>query len=123
MSDDLSDNDVPLSQELNAKVEEPWFNWKVVVAFVYIMICVFDFLIMVVYVQIETHESKVMMRQMIKDGVSDELVIKLMDTTDRNWYPVTLAGGGLFHLAFGGILSGIGITKGLERREAIKNAK
>jgi hypothetical protein len=38
----------------------------------------------------------------------------------RTWTPLTLQGGGLFHLSFGAILTGAAYTRGLEKIEKIR---
>lgn len=44
----------------------------------------------------------------------------IKETSAETWEPVTLIGGGLFHISFGAILSGVAITHGMERRDAAK---
>lgn len=39
----------------------------------------------------------------------------------REWTPLTLQGGGLFHLSFGAILTGAAYTRGLEKIEKIRS--
>ena len=39
----------------------------------------------------------------------------------EDWRPVTMHGGGLFHISFGAILTGAAVVRGFERREIVKN--
>lgn len=82
----------PVQQEWQKN--SPWFNkyWRSLSACTYIAICVFDFIVFPVLWNIA---------QMYTKG------------TLTGWEPMTLKGGGLFHLAFGAILgvSAFGRTK------------
>jgi len=65
--------------------QEPWFlaYWRPAAAWTYLVICVFDFLMAPIFMgwyAIFTKSAYIM------------------------WAPLTLQGGGLFHLAFGAIL-------------------
>lgn len=114
------------------KMEEPWYNWRSLAGFIYLFICIMDFVIMPVYVQVEYSHTKKQVSELIQDiqtddkkGVADqEFAIKIIDKIKvEQWSPVTLVGGGLFHMAFGAILTGAAVTKGFERREAVKSGK
>jgi len=83
---------VTASQGVESKVENTntdWVNnrWRPVSGWVYLMLCVFDFMIAPILwslIQAQAH------------GV-----------VSTQWQPLTLGGGGLFHVAFGALL---GIT-------------
>jgi hypothetical protein len=106
------------------KMEEKWFNWKVMTAYIYLFICMFDFVVMPIYIQMDYSHTKKQIAELIEHEPNKDFVIQVMDKVPvKQWQPVTLVGGGLFHMAFGGIIGGIGITKGLERREAVRSGK
>ena len=108
--------------ELN-RMEEKWNNWRALTAYIYLLICIFDFVLMPIYSQIDLRHTKSEIIRLIENEDDKDFVIQVMDKVPvTQWSPVTLTGAGLFHLAFGGIIGGIGITKGLERREAVKRA-
>ena len=102
--------------------EEPWHNWRPIAAYAYILICIFDFIVMpsLVFYQNKTTRD-LLMEARITDKVYALDVTK--STVLKEWEPVTLEGGGLFHVSFGAILTGAAVTGGLVRREMVSNGK
>ena len=83
--------------------KEDWMTkkWRPMMAIVYMLINLFDFIIgPILYNILQFHNPG----QMI--GM---------------WAPLTLQGGGLIHIAFGAILGISAYTRGQEKVEAIKN--
>jgi hypothetical protein len=83
---------VTASQGVSTEIENTntdWINnkWRPVSGWVYLMLCVFDFMIAPIMWSVI---------QVIGHG-----------TVSTQWQPLTLGGGGLFHVAFGALL---GIT-------------
>ena len=74
----------------------------------------------VVMESINSHESNnekaVELALKFKDPSAQIQALKTF-TTDRTWTPLTLMGGGLFHVAFGALLTGAAVTRGMERKE------
>ena len=81
---------------------ESWYKhaWRPTVAWVYLFICVFDFLI-----------------APILTGV----FFARYGGSYMAWHPITLEGGGLFHLAMGTILGITSYTRGKEMLEYAKS--
>lgn len=76
--------------------DEAWLQqkWRPMVAMSYIVICMFDFVAFpIIWV----------------------LMLHFFDTAITAWVPVTLQGGGLFHLSYGAILGVSAFTRGQEK--------
>lgn len=78
------------------KAEEIWIQkrWRPAVAVTYIVICVFDFILFPLVWPIFEWHTKAQILQ---------------------WTPLTLQGGGLFHISFGAILGVSAWTRGQEK--------
>ena len=118
-STDTTDN----SNSTLVEYKEPLYKkiWRPLLAITYIAIVLFDFVIMpVVMESINSHESNnekaVELALKFKDPSAQIQALKTF-TTDRTWTPLTLMGGGLFHVAFGALLTGAAVTRGMERKE------
>lgn len=107
---------------------EQWYKkiWRPMMAFVYAGIVVFDFVVMPII--IESSNSAISNQQAV------ELALKFQDSTaqvqslqsftvKRSWNPLTLMGGGMFHLAFGALLTGAAVTRGMEKKQHAANGK
>lgn len=110
------------------KFEEPWYkrSWRPAAAIIYLVVCVFDFLIMPSI--IEHYNQKIDIPALIevtkdiKDPTTKAQVItKMIDHQTRKWRPVTLGEAGTFHIAFGAILGAAAWTRGREKEARIKN--
>lgn len=81
---------------------ERWYNWKPLAAFVYLFICLMDFVIMPVL--IHQHNTDVLRRML------DMNQAQMAQTMDRvkleKWEPMTLSNAGVFHMAFATMLTG-----------------
>jgi len=101
-------------------IEEPATNWRSMAGYVYIIICLFDFLVMPVIIQADNQHTKNVIVKLI-DAEDYDVALKLTDKVNADaWEPVTLYGGGLFHISFGAILTGAAVTRGFERREIVR---
>lgn len=100
--------------------EDAWIGiyWRPAAAIVYLMICIFDFIIVPTYLGIWA-PSVTDIILAVKDlpVETQTLVLGLKLTT---WEPLTLKGGGLFHVAFGAILGATVWSRGQERINEIK---
>jgi hypothetical protein len=84
-------------------------GWKSLLAIVYAIICLFDFVIVPSWIGIT--------RGLFEEGISIELLsqldptsqLKYLEISNYQHEPFTLKGGGLFHLAFGALLTGSAI--------------
>ena len=105
-------------KEKEGHEKECWFHrWRHIAAYIFLIICVFDFIIMpIVY---EKNDK-------IKPAAAVELSLKYSDTTTqhialqtiiakRSWEPLTLKSNGMFFMAFGAILGVAAFTRGQER--------
>jgi len=93
--------------------DDHWSNWRTMAGYTYLAICIFDFLIMPAV----THNN---MKQLITQADQSYSLALIDKFGGINWQPVTMVGGGLFHLSFGAILTGVAIVKGQERKEIVK---
>jgi len=87
--------------------EEPWMKsyWRPSMAFLYMAICAFDFIIF---------PALTMFLPVIEKGFGVAIGY-------TPWIPLTLSNGGLIHLAFGGILGISAWTRGQEKIAALGN--
>jgi hypothetical protein len=76
-------------------------GWKAMLAFVYAGICLFDFVVVPAWIGITRPPLEVM-------ATFD---IEFVKTVYTQHEPFTLQGGGLFHLAFGALLTGSALTR------------
>ena len=77
-------------------------GWKNITTFIYLIICMFDFLIMPLYIASDKPKFKDLV------AMENEQRTAMMIVMDRYsaWEPLTLNGGGIFHISFGAILAG-----------------
>jgi len=93
--------------------------WRPAAAIVYLSICIFDFIIMPVYIEHsnvnKNFENAIILSLKYTDP---QVQIKALDTfaKKRSWEPLTLVGGGLFHVSFGAILGVAAWTRGREKQ-------
>lgn len=85
-------------------------HWKPAAAFVYTLICFFDFVIFPSYVGWNKVDLLVLIDQ-IQD-LDPAVQSQLIRAAAVGFEPLTLRGSGLFHLAFGALLTGAAITNG-----------
>lgn len=92
-------------------MEESKGLWKTVAAYVYIGICIFDFLVMPAYTVYTNRNFSERVISII-DESNRRYALEIIDRLRlKNWEPVTVYGGGLiFHISFGAILTGAAVT-------------
>lgn len=83
-------------------------HWKPACALVYTLICVFDFVVFPSWVGITRMPMEEFIR--ITKDIDPSLRREIFDYLSRQYSPYTLTGGGLFHLSFGVLLTGVAIT-------------
>lgn len=104
--------------------DSKWYQrlWLPFAAYVYITICVFDFMVMPIYVT--AHNSRI--ENEIFRELNGKEAIPFADTlikanqAQRQWNPLTLLGAGMFHLSFGALLTGGAITRGFAKKSEIE---
>ena len=79
-------------------------NWQRVAAYSYISICIFDFVVVPIWFGIVRAQIPFTVEQILQFDVAVQ--IRLIEAFTFQHVPFTLQGGGLFHLAFGALLTG-----------------
>lgn len=102
--------------------EEGWMKsyWRPAMAFVYMAICVFDFIIMPVWIektQIKAVEAVELARKLPE---KDQVMALTVLTKEQYWNPITLKENGFIHIAFGFILGIAAWTRGQAQIAQIK---
>ena len=91
-------------------VEKSTMYWRWTALSVYLVICLYDFLLVGVWYGISRPDISEFMQ--IINATEDTLVqMELMKKLTGQHAPFTLMGGGIFHLAFGAILTGSVLNK------------
>jgi hypothetical protein len=104
---------------------EAWYVrlWRPLVAFIYLVICVFDFVAMPIIYEVYNEKlspnTAVVEALKFKDAAAQVQVLQTL-SNKRTWTPLTLGAGGLFHLAFGAIITGSAVTRGMEKTQRAK---
>jgi len=95
-------------------MHENWFihYWRPAAAWVYLIICIFDFMIMPVW-HLRSQGSlnniyEISMRLRPEDQL--QAIVQLAKRT--SWEPITVSDGSMFHLSFGAILGVAAWTRG-----------
>lgn len=103
----------------DSKGGESWLNrtWRPMAAVVYLMICLFDFIIAPAFMGFKTSTLAQMAIavQGLDPGVASALI-----NARTPWEPLTMQGSGLFHVAFGAILGVTAWTRGAAQIEQVK---
>jgi hypothetical protein len=104
----------------NTHEDDSWIGilWKPAAAVIYLLICLFDFVVVPVYLGVWAPKLNDIILA-IKDLPPESQVI-VLNLKLAAWEPLTLKGGGLFHVAFGAILGATVWTRGQERVNEIK---
>ena len=100
--------------------------WRPIAAYVYLMICIFDFMAMPLYIEIQNREVNSEAFTEIRQLQDKDVKLKALEQLDlgsRDWAPLTLMGGAFFHLSFGAILGISAFTRGQEKKAAIEYDK
>ena len=94
--------------------QEKWFvkYWRPAAAWIYLAICIFDFVLMPIYVA----KTNLKLEDVVKVASSFEGSEKLGALTllmkKNTWEPLTVMESGMFHLSFGAILGVAAYTRG-----------
>lgn len=90
-------------------------SWKGLAALVYLTICLFDFIVVPIWIGV-TRPSAIEILSLAKD-LDSSTISQALEITYRQHQPFTLQGGAMFHLAFGAILTGSIIKGKLEPKK------
>ncbi len=95
------------------KNTEHWlqYQWRPLAAMVYLVICIFDFIVAPVITGIDNVPPHELSRAVVN---LDPQVGAIIATAKPQWQPLTLQGSGLFHISFGAILGVAAWTRGKE---------
>lgn len=85
-------------------------HWKPASAFVYTLICFCDFVVFPSYAGL-VRTDVLTVAEAIR-GMDPDVQRTLVTAATRGYQPYTLQGSGLFHLAFGALLTGAAIANG-----------
>lgn len=90
--------------------------WKGSCAVVYLTICIFDFLIMPImlteYSESLDYSNIYLELGKLEHAQAQVALIQKIDYQVQTWSPLTLQGAGMFHIAFGAILTGAAMARG-----------
>lgn len=85
-------------------------GWQALAGVVYLLICIFDFIIVPTWIGLNRIDIQEILT-VSKEAVTDPAVqMLLIENLTQQHTPFTLQGGGLFHLAFGALLTGSAIS-------------
>ena len=86
-------------------LEKSTMTWRWAALILYLLICFYDFMFVPIWYGL-TRPDVTSLLMLVKD--TDEVLVQLelMSMITAQHSPFTLMGGGLFHLAFGAILTG-----------------
>ena len=92
-------------------------GWKTMLAVVYALICIFDFIISPILWNIQRHDALVMANAIAHDpALNSQIAADMLKALYRVHVPYTLQGmGSTFHIAFGALLTGSAISKFREK--------
>ena len=94
------------------EIERSTMTWRWAALSIYLLICFCDFMFVPIWYGLNRPDITALM--LVIDSTEEVLVqMELMKTLTAQHNPFTLMGGGLFHLAFGAILTGsaVGMKK------------
>ena len=95
-------------------ITEKWFvkYWRPAAAWVYLLICLFDFLIMPTYHLRSQGNLNTIWELSMKLRPEDQLQAVVQLAKKTAWDPITLQEGSMFHLSFAAILGVAAWTRG-----------
>lgn len=86
-------------------------GWKTIMALIYGLICIMDFILIPIGLN-------AMRKEVLDEGMKVALAgldpvgqVEFIKALYRQYVPLTLQGNGLFHIAFGAILTGSALSK------------
>ena len=98
-----------MSKQLTAQ-QKSTMTWRWTALIVYLLICFYDFMFVPIWYGINRPDISQFM-DIINSTTEPMVQMELMKKLTGQHEPFTLMGGGLFHLAFGAILTGSAFAK------------
>jgi hypothetical protein len=94
-----------------------WRSWRHVAAYVYLFICIFDFVLMPAYYEFahKAASDTTVIEEALKFAPAAQVTVLQMLHQGQTWSPLTLQQNGIFHVAFGAILGAAAFTTGTEK--------
>lgn len=97
--------------------------WRPMMAYVYALICIMDFVVMPVcfeYVKSRDRLDTIVAQIEKINNVDVQLALaKRADYAGgRSWEPITMKDGGFFHLSYGALLTGAAIVRGKSKDQS-----
>ena len=89
-------------------------GWKSMLAFVYAIICIFDFVVVPIWIGLNRPSNAVIderLHQIHEHGMDTSIARQMVKPLTYQHEPFTLKGGGLFHLSFGALLTGSAVSR------------
>ena len=104
---------------------EMWYHriWLPLCSFTYVGICIFDFVIMPISTGVHNFiiENRIITELRENPTGQTSFADAYEKSTQlKQWVPLTLGGGGLFHLSFGALLAAGATTRGLAKKSEIE---
>lgn len=93
-------------------------NWRTLAFLAYIVICIFDFIVMpIIYQYFNTSLDPAVITQLAGQYKDPNVQIQFLKLygAKQAWLPVTLGANGAFHFSFGTLLTAAGWTRGQEK--------
>ena len=84
-------------------------------ATVYAIICIFDFIVVPVWIGLNRPSNKIIderLHQIHMHEMDSSIAREMVKPLTYQHEPFTLKGGGLFHLSFGALLTGSAVARG-----------
>jgi hypothetical protein len=81
-------------------------GWKSLLAIIYALICIFDFIIVPTWIGTTRKSIMIDTSATAFTSLDVQVQIQLIQSIWAEHEPFTLMGGGMFHLAFGALLTG-----------------
>jgi hypothetical protein len=103
--------------------KETWFvkYWRPAAAWIYLSICVFDFVIMPVY-HLRSQSSVERVWELSRTLRPEDQLQAIMQLTRKtSWDPITLQEGSFFHISFGAILGVAAWTRGRVQQARVES--
>lgn len=85
-------------------------GWKTLIAVIYALICIMDFILIPIGLNAMRKEVDTNLKDSLK-GLDPIAQVEFIKAIYRQYTPLTLQGNGVFHLAFGAILTGSALHK------------
>ena len=86
-------------------------GWKAMLAFVYAVICIFDFIVVPAWIGLTRAAIDFDLTMQSLVALDPSVQIRIIEAMTFQHQPFTLQGAGLFHLAFGALLTGSAISR------------